>query len=1064
MQIVPSDLPELNLTDDSDFAADQELPREPLPKSDDSHYMDSSTDSSADAIEKDGRSGTKLRTRLLQTLLPAVLLPLMLASFAGYRVIAQRSEARIQEQLKNQALLASEGTTAVLDDLLDLPRSIADSPLVINEARSGSREAEVAGLTDMSVEEIEAEFADTKLLRSHDALNTYLSQTVETAEIAEILVTDSHGFNVAYSRPVADMVQSDEAWWQNGKANQQWIGPPDFDFASKGFMVELAQAIYDPQNDNSFVGVIRTVLPTRKFSLLANTLQRTGITDSQRVQLVDGDKLSTIDTFSAQGFHKDRTIIGGEVVEQFISTFVSAIQAGAGVNIDTESAQLAQPPKGEEILAAIQSVRTQQSAIRDITLPVADEEIVVASFAYEDRQYKIANIASSNWVAISSMDNSEISAAGRDSLFFFSLITLLLGTIITGLIFGLSRQLSHPISRLTEQAKVAADGNLDIAVEPMGTAETRVLTQTFNQLIAQVKGLIESQSTETQKVQLFADITSAPITDRAEVSALLDRILPTARGILGVDRLAFFQVPHTDNPQDVNDWNNHEWRHYALQGQVASESVSSILPAVGSYSEGARWLPATTRRHSEQQPPTFVFSSRLDPAIDAEHRAFLEHSQVKSSLNMPVFYDISTPASDQPKRVLWGYLIAHSQSDRPWQSSDIRFLERLALQLKRVLDRIAAVASIETSYQAVRRSQQETEVVTRASQRQSESQRLHNEQLKQQVHALSEDISGVFQGDLTVRASVSHGDLKTVADVFNMTVAKLEELVDQVKGSTAEIDDFLSQNERSALQLARLTLQQSQDAVQTLEKIQAVAHSMDSVVTQAHDAAGSAHQVGDRAQAGKAAIDQAATKIQALSDISSDAISQIDHLSRASNNVSYMVEMTAGIAADMQKLASQTADSVAVWAARGEIEAAQQASLARTIQEMDKLAERSDSEAMLIDTFLNAVGKTAQQVTKAIERINQEVAHSNQTMQASQASLNEVLTAAEQYEQLARSVSEATQAQSHVSQTASELVATIVGLSEQTSQFSQEIARSLQNTATTAHELRSSVEFFKVKS
>ncbi|MGB3669790.1 MAG: hypothetical protein WA984_06740, partial [Phormidesmis sp.] len=89
---------------------------------------------------------TSLRVRLLQTILPAVLIPLVAAGFMGYRIIAQRSTARLQEQLQNQALLASEGTTAVLDDLLDLPRSVANSPLVINEAKAGSQEAIEAGL------------------------------------------------------------------------------------------------------------------------------------------------------------------------------------------------------------------------------------------------------------------------------------------------------------------------------------------------------------------------------------------------------------------------------------------------------------------------------------------------------------------------------------------------------------------------------------------------------------------------------------------------------------------------------------------------------------------------------------------------------------------------------------------------------------------------------------------------------------------------------------------------------------------------------------------------------
>ena len=1011
------------------------------------------------------RRSTSLKARLLKTILPAVLVPLVAAAFIGYPIIAQRSTTRLQEQLKNQALLASEGTVAVLDDLLDLPRSIADSPLVVNEARAGSREARESGLADLPIDEVEAQFEETKLLRQHDALNKYLQQTVETAEIAEILITDSHGFNVAFSRPVADMVQSDEAWWQNGRDNQQWIGPPDFDFASKGFTVELVQSILDPQNDDQFVGVIRAVLPTRKFSLLADSLQRTGITQSQRVQLVDGDTLSTIDTFSAQGFHKDRNIIGGEPVEQLITAFVEATQA---------SGQESTPSARRQILPALQAIRDQHPEIRRLSLPINDEETAVASFVHEDRQYKIANIPSSSWVAIASMDQSEISAAGRDSFLFFSLLTLLLGAITTAIIFRLSRQLAQPISHLTEQVKVAAAGNLEVAVEPTGTTETRFLTQTFNQLVTQVKGLLDSQQSENRKVQLLAEVASASIFDRSDIPPLLARILPTARDILGVDRLVFFQTARTEEPLTSDGQNDKTITIAERQGWIVSEASTSDLQPASSYPEGARWLPAEALTLPAKDVP-LVISLRSSQSIDTEYKVFLKDSQVTDSLNVPVFYEHilepsrangsrtdDRPNSNQTRTRLWGYLIAHSHSDRTWEDSDIRFLERLAVQLRQTVDRIAADERIKKSYQAVKASRLETEAVTHERRQQTERARLQEQQLQRAIAALSRDISGVFQGDLTVRASVGEGDLKTVADVFNTTVTKLEELVTQVKNSSTQIDSVLIDNEHSAQQLVRLTQQQSQEVAQTLETIQTVAQSMDDVVSQAQAAASSAEKVSDRAQTGKAAIDQVSRNINGLNIASESAIARIHQLARSSENVSYMVAMLSSIATDLQALAQQTGGDVATWTSQGDLTSSQQKVLTKVTADMSKLAERSLSEAALIDTFLSSVGQTTQQVAESIEQINQDIVDGNQAVRLSQTNLNEVLSVVEQFGQLAQAVSDAAKEQSQVSHQTSELVAAIVNLSEKTSGFSDEMARSLQNTATTAHDLRASVDFFKV--
>ncbi|MDJ0703472.1 MAG: hypothetical protein QNJ46_09350, partial [Leptolyngbyaceae cyanobacterium MO_188.B28] len=179
--------------------------------------------------------GVSLRRQLLWTLLPAVLGPLAIASGIGYQLSQQRAEARIQLQLQNQAMLASEGTSAVLEDLLDLPRTIAASPLVINEAFAGGKQAVSDGIDQLSMADLESRFQETKLLRIHHALNDYLQETIETAEISEILITEQHGFNVAYSEPTTDFVQSDEEWWQMGKSEGLWIGSPDFNYAAKGF-------------------------------------------------------------------------------------------------------------------------------------------------------------------------------------------------------------------------------------------------------------------------------------------------------------------------------------------------------------------------------------------------------------------------------------------------------------------------------------------------------------------------------------------------------------------------------------------------------------------------------------------------------------------------------------------------------------------------------------------------------------------------------------------------------------------------------------------------------------
>jgi methyl-accepting chemotaxis protein PixJ len=1007
-----------------------------------------------------GSSGTSLRSRLLQTILPVVLLPLIAASSLGYYLIAQRTERRIQQQLSDQALLTSEGTTAVLNELLDLPRSMADSPLVVNEAKAGSQKAIESGLDDRPIELLEADFAGSKLLRQHNALNTYLEKTVETAEISELSVTESHGFNVASSHPTTDFVQSDETWWQNSKANQQWIGPPDFDFASKGFTVELAQAIRDPQDD-SFVGVIRAVVPTRKFSLMAGYLKRTGISGSQRVQLIDGGTLKTIDTFSAQGFRKEREIIGGQPVEQMITAFAAATQGQSSA---------------DQVLAALKSKADK------VSLPLFDETAKVVSFTSQNRQYKVAKIPNSNWVAIASMDESEISAAGRDSLLFLALFTLLLGGLTTALIFWLSRQLSAPLGRLTQQAEELAAGNFDIAVAPAGTVETRFLTQTFNQLAVQVKGLLSDQRTETQKAQLFAYMTGSPVMALSDIEPVIEMSLQRALDILKADRVAFYQVA-TDS----------------VGGNTASRIASRILlrshmPDFHSAEEAfnpADWLP--TNSSSGASPDDFLLDQNLneflcdldqrsDQAIvfndiaaaevDDRHREFLKAMTVQSSLSVPVFSETEanntkgeTNGETTCETTIWGYLIVHHcREAHVWQADEIGFVQQLAAQLKLVVDRITATENMrrsrfetQASQQVAQQSQQQAAALNRQQQQQKVEYRRQEESLQQQITALAREIEGVSQGDLTVRAQVSEGKLKSVASVFNATIGKLEELVTQIQQSTHQVDTVFDQNEQAATALTEVAHQQTQQAMRTLETVHAAYESMNSVVDIANEASKSARQVAEKAEAGEVAIQQTSEKIQALNNTANSAVIQIGQLVRSAHNVSYMTAMISEIAAEMKLIASQNAG-----AEGHREESSAEAETSRAMGAIAKLSERAVSEASIIDTFLTSAQRTSEQIAQAMAQLNEQVTDSNQSMLNSQQNLSEVLAIAKQFERVAQSVSLAAQTQPQVTQTATELLESAASLSATTSQVSEEMAESLQKAIETTRQLQHSVSVFKV--
>ena len=930
--------------------------------------------------------GTSLRRRLLLTILPVVLVPLVIAGGIGYRIIGQRSEEQVQDQLKNQALLTSEGATAVLDDLLSVPRSIGASPLVVNEAIAGGQAAVTQGLDQLGIEALEEQYQDTKLLRNHQRLNQYLQETVGISDISEILVTESHGFNVAYSEPATDFVQSDETWWQQGKDQGSWIGSPDFDFAAKGYTVELAQAIHDPETGD-FVGVIRAVLPTRKFSLLAQYVERTGISGSQQVQLIDGAALKVIDTFSPQGFLKDRDITGGKPVERLISALIT-------VNQPQEDPQV--------ILQALKA----SGPVGQLSISFSDETAAVVSFTHGGRQYKLASIPNTQWVAIASMEQSEIAAAGRNSLIFLVLTTVLLAGVTSALILWLARQLSAPLDSLANQAKLVAAGDFNVAVTPSGTQETRTLTESFNRLVVQVKDLLHRQENQTQKAQLFAAITGATATSLADLRPILDQALPEARTLLEADRILFYPVS---------------------DGWVEQLAVEAFAPGQTSGLDN----PALTAGRLNSLLEADVKGSPLaidnlaTADLDPEHLAYLQGLNVTALLAIPVF--------NEEER--FGTLIAHRSTSQPWQAADKAFMAQLAGQLKLVIDRVTALEKIQQSRQTTARLtdtnnqqtlqlsqnreqlEQQSELLLQQNQalrlhqeelrQRSEDQRRQKEALQQQITLLVEDIQGVLQGDLTVRARVAEGELQTVADVFNLTVARLQDLVSQVKQSSTQVNTILAQNQDMAERLTSAALDQALEATKTLNTVQQMIDSMGSIAENTHLAAAKAKTVATTAEVGETGMRQ-----------------------------------TAELVAQLNKTCASTV---------------------RQLEELLLIAPLPGAKPERMEAFLQTFQNKVVQAAKDLGQVNLQVGQTTQRVRTSQQDLNDVAAASRQFDQLTQAISSATRSQTNISRSVSKLVKEVVELSGQTVAFSQKMEQTLHETVQMAQSLQDSVSTLKVE-
>lgn len=118
-----------------------------------------------------------------------------------------------------------------------------------------------------------------------------------------------------------------------------------------------------------------------------------------------------------------------------------------------------------------------------------------------DKKYSLTTIPGTDWIAIASVDISEVESAGNELLRVFASTTAILSLAAAAVLLILARQLSSPLISLTTTAQAATAGNLNVRATLQGTAETQTLGQTFNSLLNQIQSLLSQQEQAAAKQQ-----------------------------------------------------------------------------------------------------------------------------------------------------------------------------------------------------------------------------------------------------------------------------------------------------------------------------------------------------------------------------------------------------------------------------------------------------------------------------------------------------------------------------------------------------------------------------------
>jgi GAF domain-containing protein/HAMP domain-containing protein len=334
--------------------------------------------------------------------------------------------------------------------------------------------------------------ADHKNLSSSIELRNFANRY---AENSEVFATDRYGGVVAFAtNPPAKFDNLGEIWWTlafSGGAGSVYISPPEFDTAQSLYAVIIAVPVYE-MNSREVIGILHS---RYSFQSLTDLMAQVEVGGGEAMLMTgDGERLdTTIDPASAEGW---RNRVNAREWQSLV---------GARWRMGNFRGQ--------------PSMIGQATVLSDVGP---------------------ADINDLGWVVVVRQDLTrglEVPLTALSVGAFIGILALIVSVVAT---IAAARALVRPLGKLTEVAKQAQGGNLDVTVPVESRDEIGQLAEAFSAMISEIRILthaLEGQVAERTSQLAAVNEIAATVSSTLDINEVMARTVNLIR-----DRLGFYHV------------------------------------------------------------------------------------------------------------------------------------------------------------------------------------------------------------------------------------------------------------------------------------------------------------------------------------------------------------------------------------------------------------------------------------------------------------------------------------------------------------------------------------------
>lgn len=334
--------------------------------------------------------------------------------------------------------------------------------------------------------------------------------------------------------------------------------------------------------------------------------------------------------------------------------------------------------------------------------------------------------------------------------------------------------------------------------------------------------------------------------------------------------------------------------------------------------------------------------------------------------------------------------------------------------------------------------------------------RLTTAQVEESIMHLMSDLMSISDGNLATRARVAENITGSIADSLNLTIARLNRTLSDVKESSQTVRDGADQMTNDASVILEAVRDQSNKIREASSSVNSIADSVQAVAFAAEQSSEVAEMQRNVTEQGREAVKNTIAAMNAIREQIQNTAKRIKRVGESAQEIDEIIE-----------LISDTTEQTNVLAMNASIQAAAAGEAGRGFRavatEVQRLAERSDQSLRKIVGLIRTMQSETQNAVSAMEASTQEVVNGAQTTSRAGEALTKIEEVSSELNGLIAAITEATQQQTNEAKVITDSMSDILQISTSTARGVEQTTTGIQTIASLAEELDNAMDQFTLQ-